>query len=167
MSSRPPRTVRFLCTGHYDRNRFAERLFNGIATDGDVPWRAEARGLAADGACRNGGPSSPHALADLAARGLSTPPDSPAVCRPPEAVQIQDSTAATRCVAVQETGHRPMFQARFPAWADRVIDWPIDDIDRTPPRITLTELEAYVRARVAERRVRSRQPPAEPGVLAP
>jgi len=167
MSSRPPLTSRFLGTGHDDRSRCAERLFNGIATDGDVPWRAKARGLAADGARHNAGPISPHALAGLAARGLPMPSDAPAVCRPPEAVRIHDLTAAIRCMAVKEVTPRRMCRAHFPAWTDRVIDWPIDDINRPPRRIALTEREAHVRARGAELPVRSIQPPAEPGVLAP
>ena len=38
--------VLFLCTGNYYRSRFAEMLFNALASRKDLDWTADSRGLA-------------------------------------------------------------------------------------------------------------------------
>ena len=40
------KTVLFLCTGNYYRSRFAEILFNHLAGQSKLAWRADSRGLA-------------------------------------------------------------------------------------------------------------------------
>lgn len=40
------KTVLFLCTGNYYRSRFAEYLFNHLAEQQTLEWRAESLGFA-------------------------------------------------------------------------------------------------------------------------
>ena len=42
------KTVLFLCTGNYYRSRFAEMLFNHLAAERGLQWRADSRGLNPD-----------------------------------------------------------------------------------------------------------------------
>ena len=55
------RTVLFLCTGNYYRSRFAEIVFNSLAREAGLAWRAESRGLAVERGAGNVGPLSAHA----------------------------------------------------------------------------------------------------------
>ncbi len=38
----------FLCTGNYYRSRFAELLFNHLAAQVGLDWRADSRGVATE-----------------------------------------------------------------------------------------------------------------------
>ena len=51
-------TLLFVCTGNYYRSRFAEHLFNALAAQAGLPWRAESRGLAIEFGAHNVGPMS-------------------------------------------------------------------------------------------------------------
>src|ERR1044071_452989 len=63
--------VLFICTGNYYRSRFAESLFNALAEQRGLPWRADSRGTDIHGAGRwNVGPISVHAREALEARGV-------------------------------------------------------------------------------------------------
>src|SRR6516162_3159669 len=42
-----PKTVVFVCSGNYYRSRFAEYLFNALAKERGLHWRATSRGLRA------------------------------------------------------------------------------------------------------------------------
>lgn len=75
----------FLCTGNYYRSRFTELLFNWHATRGDLPWRAESRGIALELGIHNRGPISPHVISGLRARGITL---AGAMCFPQ---QVQES----------------------------------------------------------------------------
>jgi protein-tyrosine phosphatase len=137
--------ILFLCTGNYFRSRFAELLLNELAAREGIDARASSAGLAPECHTRNPGPISPHTRAGLVARGISLP--SP---RPPCDVTAADLDAATVIVAVKETEHRPMIEARFAGWAHRVRYWNVDDVPDVPAAQALTKLETLVRALVAE-----------------
>ena len=42
MAKRNEKTVLFLCTGNYYRSRFAEILFNSVASKLGLPWQASS-----------------------------------------------------------------------------------------------------------------------------
>ncbi len=51
--------ILFLCTGNYYRSRFAEKLFNNLATQKNLDWEADSRGLAIERGVNNVGAMSP------------------------------------------------------------------------------------------------------------
>lgn len=134
--------ILFLCSGNYYRSRFAEVLFNWMAGERGLDWRATSRGLALD--ARNAGPISSYTLSNLRSRGI--------VCgsydRLPQMAVAADFAAADRVVAVKEKEHRPIIEARFAAWRDRIEYWRVDDVDYAPPEVALPQLEREVCALV-------------------
>jgi protein-tyrosine phosphatase len=117
------RTVLFLCTGNYYRSRFAEIVFNSVASKMGLPWQAASRGLALERGIDNVGPMAPSALTALKAMGLA----GAACTRAPAQVTLEDLAAATRIVALKQAEHLPLLQERFPAWAEKVEFWQVDD----------------------------------------
>jgi protein-tyrosine phosphatase len=128
----------FVCTGNYYRSRFAEVLFNHLALRDGLRWRADSRALRLSPG--NVGPISVHALDGLRRLGIQHDAD----CRFPILMTEDDLRAADLIVALKQTEHRPMFDRLFPAWAERVEYWSIDDIDCRDPALALVELERAV-----------------------
>jgi protein-tyrosine phosphatase len=143
--------VLFLCSGNYYRSRFAEYLFNWLAESEGIPWRAESRGLAV-GHAGNIGPISRYAIEYLHALGISIN-DTPRFPRP--AVE-SDFVEADLVIAMKESEHRPMMAEQFPARAEGIEYWHIDDIDCAEPEDALLALEDRLRS----------LPPLACGVLA-
>ncbi len=132
--------VLFLCSGNYYRSRFAEHLFNWLAESNDLAWRATSRGLTV-GCAGNIGPISRYTVERLHALGISIDGN------PRQPVQLAESdlSGVDLVIALKETEHRPVLAQRFPAWADRVEYWHIDDLDCAEPDDALTALEDAVR----------------------
>jgi low molecular weight protein-tyrosine phosphatase len=130
--------VLFLCTGNYYRSRFAEIIFNWQAECRGLKWSADSRGLALD-QCNNG-PISRHTVTSLKSRGIA----SDTCGRSPLPVSEADLASADRIIAVKEAEHRPMFEASFPEWTDRVEFWHIHDLDCATPEEALPKLEREV-----------------------
>src|SRR4029077_3565364 len=123
MTQRQEKTVLFLCTGNYYRSRFAETLFNSVASKMGLPWRASSRGLALERGVNNAGPMAVAAVKALEARGLRA-----ADCaRFPAQVTADDCDLANWIVALKQAEHLPLLQERFPAWAEKVEFWQVDD----------------------------------------
>jgi protein-tyrosine-phosphatase len=124
MASRSEKVVLFLCTGNYYRSRFAEVLFNSVAGKVRLPWRACSRGLALERGVRNIGPMAVSAVRALEALGVRA---AEAVTRQPVQVTTAELEGAALIVALKHAEHLPLLQERFPAWADRVEFWHVDD----------------------------------------
>jgi protein-tyrosine phosphatase len=133
--------VLFLCTGNYYRSRFAEHLFNWLASESDLTWRAGSRGLFLWG---NIGPISQHALQGLKERRVPLDGEH----RHPMPLELADLTAADLVIAVKEAEHRTMLTEQFPRWAESVEYWHIDDLDCAGPEEALPILDRQVRALV-------------------
>ena len=139
-------TVLFLCTGNYYRSRFAEILFNHLACERGMNWRAESRGLNLKIGTHNVGPLSVHARSACAARGLALPEP----LRMPLAACEDDFTSARLVIAVKEAEHRPYLSRLFPDWQDRVRYWHVHDLDAASADVAMAALEALVRGLVNE-----------------
>src|SRR6516164_6060270 len=124
MTQRNENTVLFLCTGNYYRSRFAEVLFNSVARKMSLPWKALSRGLALERGVNNVGPMAASAVKALEARGLHAVSE---YGRFPIQVMVDDFEAAHWIVALKEAEHLPLLQERFPAWAEKVEFWQVDD----------------------------------------
>ena len=133
-----PQRVLFLCTGNYYRSRFAEILFNWQAENRGLSWIAESRGLALD-PC-NKGPISRHTITCLQSRGI----ESDTFARLPLPVTEADLATADCIIAVKEGEHRPMFEAKFPQWVDRVEFWHVHDLDCATPDVAIPHLEREI-----------------------
>ena len=141
MKNRDPKTthrVLFLCTGNYYRSRFAEIYFNWQAEKRGLFWTADSRGLAIDPLLN--GPISRYTLASLQARGIALD----AGQRSPLPVCEADLTAAEQIIAVKEAEHRPIFEANFPTWRDRIEYWHVHDLDCAAPDVAIPHLEREV-----------------------
>jgi predicted translation initiation factor SUI1 len=100
-----------------------------------LPWKASSRGLALERGVNNVGPMAVSAVKALEARGLRAVPD---VDRFPIQVTLEDLEAAHWIVALKEAEHLPLLQERFPAWAEKVEFWHVDD---APEVLALIERE--------------------------
>jgi protein-tyrosine phosphatase len=124
MAQRRENGVLFLCTANYYRSRFAEVLFNSVAGKMGLPWQASSRGLALERGVNNVGPMAVEAITALEALGVRA---AEAVTRLPAQVTADDLQAADFIVALKGEEHLPLLQERFPAWAEKVEYWQVDD----------------------------------------
>lgn len=132
--------VLFLCSANFYRSRFAEHLFNSLARQADLPWRADSRGLAV-GHWGDIGEISHHTVEALKACGVVLQGEH----RLPQPLCLADLAGADLVIGVKEAEHRAMIAQQFPSWMDRVEYWQIDDLDCAGPEEALPVLEAKVR----------------------
>ena len=137
-------TVLFLCSGNYYRSRFAEIFFNHLADKLELHWHAESRGIVAQWS-HNPGPISAETLRGLAMRNI-------AVHAPRYPIQLtgEDLRRAAHIIALYEDEHRPMMDAYFPAWTERVEYWDIPDLGEMRAEDALQLIEANVRKWIDE-----------------
>lgn len=138
--------VLFICTGNYYRSRFAEKVFNELATKNNLNWEADSRGLALERGVNNVGAISKYAVEALKQRGINILSQE----RFPQSAIAEDFQKFDLIVAVDESEHRPLMQERFPQWLDKIEYWLIHDIDKTSPQEALGELEKKVRELIQE-----------------
>jgi protein-tyrosine phosphatase len=135
--------VLFLCTANYYRSRFSESLFNALAEEKGLRWRAISRGFQTwllDGEK----PISAFTVERLAGWGLHLA----LPIRFPIQLCQTDLESADLVVALKEEEHRAMMRAQFPAWTDRIQYWHVDDLDCATPDEALPGCEARVQALV-------------------
>lgn len=141
-----PPVVLFLCTGNYYRSRYAEILFNHLASERGLNWLADSRGLDLALGIDNVGPLSPHARQACAAANLSLPEP----LRGPISLCEGDLEGARLVIAVKEVEHRPYLNRLFPTWKERVRYWHVHDLDCAAPECAIAEIDALVRGLVDE-----------------
>lgn len=135
-----PSRLLFLCTGNYYRSRFAEMLFNALASASGLLWVADSRGLALERGINNVGPISVHVIERLQDGGILV--DAP--MRFPLQVHDHDLQQADLIVALDEAEHRVLLQQRYPHWVDRVLYWQINDLHLMPADVALSAIEQEV-----------------------
>ena len=129
----------FICSGNYYRSRFAEAVFNHLAIQRGLPWRAFSRGLATWMA---EGDLSPFTEDALHQRGI----DRKLTGLTRVKLTEPDLQQAHMVIALKEAEHRPMMREQFPAWEHRIDYWTIDDLDCATSEDALPVLEARVHA---------------------
>ena len=140
------RTVLFLCTGNYYRSRFAEGLFNHLAGQLGLGWRAHSCGLSVEPPeTVNVGPISTYTLEAFKLRSIPIPEP----IRYPRTVALADLTSADLIIALKEAEHRALMRQRFPDWERRITYWHVHDLDQAPPHLALAEIEKLVLSLIA------------------
>ena len=134
-----PKTVLFLCTGNYYRSRFAELLFNHLARETQLNWRADSSGLAIEVCIHNVGPISRDTLAQLKTIGVACD-----ASRDPKQCVTAELQSADLIVALKEMEHRPLLDKRFAGWADRVEYWHVHDLDFAGADEALPQIRQHV-----------------------
>lgn len=135
--------VLFLCTGNFYRSRFAEAVFNHLARERGLRWRAVSRGLRLH--------PSQSGLSPLAARGLRERRINPAhTASECAGVTEADLGSADLCIALSESEHRPMMADLFPDWENRIRFWDVQDNDVTPADEALPQIDRAVLALIEE-----------------
>lgn len=132
--------ILFLCTGNYYRSRFAEHLFNYLATKYGLDWQADSRGLALERGINNVGAISRYTLEALAMRLVNLADDE----RFPQPASKSDFQSATRIIALDELEHRPLMTERFPQWVNAIEYWLVHDIDKTCATVALEQIEKNI-----------------------
>lgn len=128
-----PKTILFLCTGNYYRSRFAEVLFVSVARKMGLPWNASSRGLALERGANNVGPMAKVAIKTLESMGIR---DADRCSRFPAQVTVIELEQADAIIALKHAEHLPLLLERFPAFAERVKFWHVDD---APEALALIE----------------------------
>jgi protein-tyrosine phosphatase len=136
--------ILFLCSGNYYRSRFAEILFNHLAEEAELEWKADSRGIVAD-LSHNPGPIAEATRRGLAARNipLGTP-------RYPMQLTDDDLVRADRVIALYDDEHRPMLRQHFPQTTAQIEYWLVPDLDEMPPEQALARIEENVHRLVHE-----------------
>ena len=135
-------TVIFICTANYYRSRFSEYLFNALAKERGLRWRATSRGLET-WMVANEGPLSEFTAYRLTAMGIPFDGE-----RFPIPLSEADLENADLVVAVKKAEHYAMMVDQFPKWADRIEYWAVDDLDCATPDEALPVCEVCVEALV-------------------
>ena len=132
--------ILFLGTGNYYRSRFSEHLFNALAAEKQLNWRAESRGLELELGVNNIGAISPHAIKGLRERGLTVPENE----RFPIQAVDADLAIADKIIALDEYEHRWRLEKLFPHWKNVVEYWMVHDLDQTSPALALPQIEKHI-----------------------
>jgi protein-tyrosine phosphatase len=136
------KTVLFLCTGNYYRSRFAEIVFDSIASKMGLSWRAVSRGLALERGVNNIGPMAAVAIDTLKTMKIH---DAERCSRPPAPVTMVDLEGADLIIALKRAEHLPLVLERFPAFADKVEYWHVDDAPEALANIEREIMELMAR----------------------
>jgi protein-tyrosine phosphatase len=138
-------TILFICTGNYYRSRFAEELFNALASKLGLDWRAVSRGLDTERGA-NIGPISSHALKKL--KMLDIPVE--ANLRGPLQLGKSDLLEANLIIALDAEEHKPLMARQFAEWADRTMYWHVPDLHLMKAEDALSGIESNVSLLVQE-----------------
>jgi protein-tyrosine phosphatase len=133
--------ILFICTGNYYRSRFAEALVRHEVNRWSLAWTASSRGLWR-GPNKNPGPLSVYTQRELTRRGIAYAEAN----RSPLKLREPDLAAADVSIALDEAEHRPMMEAQFPGWADRITYWRVHDLHLAEADEALAAIAAHVEA---------------------
>ncbi len=136
--------VLFLCTGNYYRSRFAEMLFNALASREDLDWTADSRGLSPS--LSNTGPVYPGVLDHLKTLGFPAQTE----LRFPARLVMADLEEANLVIALNKSEHRQLISQRFGDWSDRTRYWDVPDLNLMKAEDAFSRIEKYVNALIQQ-----------------
>ena len=130
--------ILILCSGNYYRSRFAEEVLNSRARAVCCNWIADSRGLRLN-------PNNVGPIAEVALRRLEVLGVQPLQAhRLPEMVTETDFENSSIVIAMSREEHHPLMRKLFPAYADRICYWDIEDTGEMPPDVALQKIESLV-----------------------
>jgi protein-tyrosine phosphatase len=132
--------ILFVCTGNYYRSRFAEILFNFLASRYGLNWKANSRGILAELGTKNPGSISPYALDRLNQHGIYDA----AASRTPIQLTETDLIEADRIIALDQTEHHPLILLKFGGFADQILYWNVHDLHLQDSEEALSAIEKNV-----------------------
>ena len=130
--------ILFLCSGNYYRSRFAEEVFNFRARAASSNWSADSRGLRLN--IKNVGRISKVALKRMDRLGIIPNNGS----RTPEMVRESDFKESAVVIAMSREEHYPLMRRLFPAYAEQISYWDVEDTGEMLPNVGLLRIEALV-----------------------
>jgi protein-tyrosine phosphatase len=136
--------VLFICTGNYYRSRFAEMLFNALASENNLDWNADSRGLALG--TSNVGPVYPRVLDRLKTMGFPMQADP----RFPVSLDMTDLQTTDLVIAINESEHRPLMSQKFDGWADRALYWDVPDLNFMTTEDAFSRIEMRITALIKQ-----------------
>ena len=131
--------VLFICTGNYYRSRYAEAVFNHLAEEHGLGWKAFSRGLAID-VVPPGFHLSIQTEQHLTARNIDLRHTAPIKTQLSEA----DLGRAEIVIALKDEEHRPMVRTMFPEWEEKMIFWDVGDQPEVRPNDGLGQIHEQV-----------------------
>lgn len=134
------KTILFICTGNYYRSRFAEILFNHLAKEKNIPYRAFSKGLRISS--RNVGELSIHTKNYFDQLHI----DYSNYLKMPEVFEEIHMKNVDMIIALDEQEHRPMIQQLFPHLEEKFIFWSFADDYIETPETVLPKLEKKVQS---------------------
>jgi protein-tyrosine phosphatase len=134
-----PSTILFICTGNYYRSRFAEELFNALATRLGLDWQAISRGLDTRRG-ENIGPISSHVLQKLETLNIRVEANP----RGPLQLEETDLVEADMVIALDAEEHRTLIARRFAEWADEILYWHVPDLHLMEAEEALSKIETNI-----------------------
>ncbi len=141
----PERKILFLCTGNYYRSRFAEELFNHLAAEKGLDWRAESRGLYQDfRLLGNFGHMSSLAVTALEKRQVKVSRK-----RFPQKLKPGEAKGYQIVIALDQDEHQPLIERHYPEMPS-VTYWDIKDLGDEPAESALGRIETKIRAFITE-----------------
>jgi translation initiation factor 1 len=156
MGQRNQKRLLFVCTENYLAGRCAEALFNSVAVKMGLPWVATSKVFAPDGETQTASRMSPAIVNALATMRIRVTDE---LTKAPGVLASDDLEPAGRIVAMNQIKHRPLLQERFPAWADKVEYWEIDESLEALARIEHEVMD--LTARLIRGGERQKPPPPE------
>jgi len=141
--------VLFICTGNYYRSRYAEIIFNRIASEYQLGWRSFSRGF--QDSTREA-PISPNAMNRLNDKNIY-----PSQIRYPIKMQPSDLALAHRVILMDQSEHRPMMEDEYYQWADYVEYWDIQDVEFESPVTALDRLDRKIDLLIGDLEMTSNQ----------
>ena len=130
--------ILFLCSGNYYRSRFAEEVFNFRAQAVSSNWSADSRGLRLN--TDNVGPISEVALRAMQMLGVQPINGH----KSPKIVKETDFENSALVIAMSREEHYPLMRKFFPAYAEHICYWDVEDTGEMRPDVALQRIEILV-----------------------